>query len=149
MRKTWILTLALTTITLNQGTNSRRPKISYAKHGLFTKSEFTKYRKIINLGFEALTMMVIRSFIYWDITPRNLLKVNHLLSYWFLASLILQPWRRRHVPLKRQSTFDGLRSDISQRQNSSYNKLFALGHQIWEHKIGISLYMHMRQHDHI
>jgi hypothetical protein len=50
----------------------------------------------------------MKNSIFWDITPCNPLKVNrsfrgkisacHLLSRWFLARLILRPWRwRRHV----------------------------------------------------
>jgi hypothetical protein len=40
----------------------------------------------------------------------------HLLSHWFLARLILQPWRwRRHVPPKRRLTFSRLHSVISQK----------------------------------
>jgi hypothetical protein len=33
-------------ITINQGTNSGKSNISYIKRGLFSKFEFTKYRKI-------------------------------------------------------------------------------------------------------
>jgi hypothetical protein len=39
----------------------------------------------------------------------------HPLSRWFLARLILRPWRwRRHVPQKRRLTFKGLHGVISQ-----------------------------------
>jgi hypothetical protein len=37
-------------------------------------------------------------------------------SWWFLAWLILWPWRwRRHFPPKRQLTFNGLHGIISQK----------------------------------
>jgi hypothetical protein len=40
----------------------------------------------------------------------------HLLSRWFLTRLILRPWRlRRHVPPKRQLTFNWLHGAISQK----------------------------------
>jgi hypothetical protein len=38
----------------------------------------------------------------------------YMLSRWFLARLILRPWRwRRYVPPKRRSTFNGIHSVIS------------------------------------
>jgi hypothetical protein len=41
---------------------------------------------------------------------------HHLLSRWFLARLILQPWRwRRYVPPEHRLTLNGLRSVISQK----------------------------------
>jgi hypothetical protein len=55
------------------------------------------------------------------ITPCSLLKVNRCLcllhaSRWFLAWLILRPWRWRwHVPLKHRLTFDGLHGIISHK----------------------------------
>jgi hypothetical protein len=40
----------------------------------------------------------------------------HLLSSWYLAWLILRPWRwRRYVPPKRRFTFNGLHGVISQK----------------------------------
>jgi hypothetical protein len=68
----------------------------------------------------------MNNYICWNITLCNPLKVNRHLagkcllclltaSCWFLAWLILRPWRcRRHVPPKRQLTFSGLRVVISQ-----------------------------------
>jgi hypothetical protein len=55
------------------------------------------------VGFEVLTAVVLKSTIFWDITPCSPLRVNqrfggtnhhsacHLLSRWFLAQLIFQP----------------------------------------------------------
>jgi hypothetical protein len=89
-------------------------------------------------------VVVMKSIIFWDITPCSSLKVNwrfretyrlhlqgrriirarnqherctcRLPSRWFLARLILRPWRwRRYVPLKRQLTFNGLRGVISRK----------------------------------
>jgi hypothetical protein len=43
----------------------------------------------------------------------------HLLSRWFLARLILRPWRwRRHVPLKSLLTFKGLHGIIYRKTTS-------------------------------
>jgi hypothetical protein len=85
------------------------------------------YRNYV--AFEVLTAVVMKSSIFWDITPCSPLKVNrsfgetsnsspacHLLSLWFLARLILQPrrWGRR-VPLKRRFTFNWLHDVISQK----------------------------------
>jgi hypothetical protein len=70
--------------------------------------------------------------IFWDVTPCSPLKVNrhfggtcrlhlqqtscYLLSRWFLARLILRPWRwRRHIPPKCRLTFNGLYGIISQK----------------------------------
>jgi hypothetical protein len=64
----------------------------------------------------------MKSSVVWNITPRNPLKVNRhyggtcrlcflSVSCWFDAWLILRPRRwRRHVPPKRQLTFNGLSS---------------------------------------
>jgi hypothetical protein len=45
--------------------------------------------------FEVLTAVVMKSSVFWDITPCSLLKVNlsscHLLSRWYLAGLIFRP----------------------------------------------------------
>jgi hypothetical protein len=70
---------------------------------------------------------IIKSTIFWDITPCSPLKVNQcfrgtyrlhlqdLLSHWYLAWLI-RPWRwRQHVPPKRWLTFNGLHSIISHK----------------------------------
>jgi hypothetical protein len=77
----------------------------------------------------------MKSSIFWDITTCSPLKVNrrlggtsrlhlqsrkisssacNLFSRWFLAWLILWTWRgRRHIPLKRRLTFNGLHGVIS------------------------------------
>jgi hypothetical protein len=89
----------------------------------------TRYSDRFLLWFEVLTAVVMKSSVFWDITPCNPLSVNrrfggtyrlhlqgrrisqassacHLLSSWFLAWLILRPWRwRRHAPPKRQLDF--------------------------------------------
>jgi hypothetical protein len=67
----------------------------------------------------------LKSIIFWDITPCSALKVNwpfggtcrlDLLPRWFLPRFILLPWRwRRHVPLKRRVTCNGLHGVISQK----------------------------------
>jgi hypothetical protein len=56
---------------------------------------------------EVLTCVVMKSSVFWDIM--QLLPA----SWWFLPWLILRLWRwRRHVPPKRQLTFNGLRRYI-------------------------------------
>jgi hypothetical protein len=79
--------------------------------------------------------VVMKSSVFWDITPCSRLKVNrrfgetcrlHIQSRrisqegdqrdWFLDWLILRSWIwRRHVPPKRRLTFNGLHGDISQK----------------------------------
>jgi hypothetical protein len=72
--------------------------------------------------------MVMKSSIFRDITP----SACHLLSRWFLAWLILRPWRwRQHVPSKRRLTFNGLHGVISQKielfnTNSDYGVFSSL-----------------------
>jgi hypothetical protein len=53
------------------------------------------------VGSEVLTVMVMKSTIFWDIMPCSPLPAHHLLSRWFLALLNFQPWRcRQYVRLK-------------------------------------------------
>jgi hypothetical protein len=112
--------------------------------------------------------MVMNSSIFWDMTPCSPLKFNrrfrrtyhlhlqgqrisrtknqsqsrwqaYLLSLWSLVLLILRPWRwRRHVPLKRRLTFNGLHDVISQKIELS-NKYrvvvsfyYVRYHRIWK-----------------
>jgi hypothetical protein len=76
------------------------------------------YKVLYNAGFGVLTLEVIKSSIFWDITPCSLLKVHRpfLLptSPLFLAWLILRRWIwRRQVATKRQFFFNGLYGVIS------------------------------------
>jgi hypothetical protein len=72
------------------------------------------------IWFEALTAVIMKSTVFWDITPCSPLSVKwhpayRLLSRWFLARLIL-PWRwSRYVPPKRRLTMNGLHGVISQK----------------------------------
>jgi hypothetical protein len=58
--------------------------------------------------------------IFLDIIPRSSLKCNrripfpcHLLSRWFLARIILRPWRwRRHIPPKSRLALNGIHDVI-------------------------------------
>jgi hypothetical protein len=97
----------------------------------------------------------MKSSIFSDITPCNPLKVNrrfggicclhllsrasacHLLSRWFLAWLIPQPWRwRRHVPPKRRLTFNGLHGVISKKTELfRFFILTILSSGIWRHMV--------------
>jgi hypothetical protein len=85
---------------------------------------------IIYVWFEVLTAVVIKSLIFWDITPWSPLRVKEhfggtssrlklcLLpgSYWYLCWLILRLWRwRRHVPPKRQLAYNGLHGVVYQK----------------------------------
>jgi hypothetical protein len=68
-----------------------------------------------NVGFEVLTAVVMKSSTFWDIMSCSQL-ICYLLSPWFLARLILRPWRyRRYVPPKRRLTFSGLHDVMSQK----------------------------------
>jgi hypothetical protein len=88
------------------------------------------------VGFEVLTPVLMKSSVFWHITPCSPLKMNrrfgetpsshsknkpshitgcHLLSRGFLVSLMLRPWRwRRHVPQKGRLTLNGLHGAVSQ-----------------------------------
>jgi hypothetical protein len=98
-------------------------------------------------GSEVLTVVVVKSSIFWDITPCSALKVNrrfggiccphfrgakisrarnqhensnssacHLLSDWYLAALVLRPWRwRQNIAPKCRFTLNGLYGVISQK----------------------------------
>jgi hypothetical protein len=104
------------------------------------------------VGYEVVTSVVMKSTVFWDITPCSPLNVNrrfggtyrlhfhgrriirarnqceskwqapsvgpacHLLSRWFLARLILRPWKwRRYAPPKHRLAFNGLHCVISQK----------------------------------
>jgi hypothetical protein len=79
------------------------------------------------VGSEFLTAVVLKSTIFWDVTPCSPLKINrrfggkyrsacHLLSRWFLGLLIFRPWRwRRYVPPKRRLALTGLHCVMSQK----------------------------------
>jgi hypothetical protein len=85
----------------------------------------TRKRYFVHVIFEVHTAVVMKSSIFWNITPCSPLKVNwrfggtrsracHQLSRWFLARLIFRPWRwRRNVPLKRRLTLNSLQGVIS------------------------------------
>jgi hypothetical protein len=65
----------------------------------------TKFCKSTNGPWSGRPLDVLKSSVFWHIMPFNLLKW-HLLSHWFLAQLILWPWRlRRHFLLKCWLTF--------------------------------------------
>jgi hypothetical protein len=49
----------------------------------------------------------------------------HLLSRWFLARLILQPWGwRRHIPPKRRLTSNGLHGVIYQKREPFKSEVY-------------------------
>jgi hypothetical protein len=100
------------------------------------------YRFTSYIEFEGITAMVMKSSIFWDITPCSPLEVNRRLGgtcrfhlqgriisqgrnqseswwqapYWFLAWLFIWSWRwRLHVAPKRSLTFNGLHGVISQK----------------------------------
>jgi hypothetical protein len=87
------------------------------------------------VGFEVITAVVMKSSVFWDITPCGPLKVNRHFGGTFRLHLhgrrisqarnqheskwqaerILRPWRRQHVPPKRRLTFNRLHGVISQK----------------------------------
>jgi hypothetical protein len=84
-----------------------------------------------SLSYSSAIFSLLKSAIYWEITPYRPLKVNGRFggtyyfrlqwtcsppaSPWFLARLILWPYiQRRYVPPKRRFAFNGLRGVISQ-----------------------------------
>jgi hypothetical protein len=84
---------------------------------------FTNFLALV--GFEVLTAVVMKSTIFWDITPCSLLSLQSrkqlaskdtCFHAGFLLSIFFQPWRwRPYVPLKRRLTLDGLHGVISQK----------------------------------
>jgi hypothetical protein len=68
-------------------------------------------------------MVVMKSCVFWSITPCSPLKVNWQAELWllpapswFLAWFILRPWTwRRYVPPKIQLALTGLHGVISQK----------------------------------
>jgi hypothetical protein len=82
------------------------------------------------LGIEVLPAVVVKIYIFWDITPCSpLMKVNwrfggtcrlhllyDLLSRWFLTWSFLRPWRwRRNIAPKYRLFFNGLHVVISHK----------------------------------
>jgi hypothetical protein len=73
---------------------------------------------VVLYGYKGINRAMVKSSIFWDITPCSPLKINRrfggtchlhlcfpLLLRWFLARLILRPWRwRQRVPPKRLTT---------------------------------------------
>jgi hypothetical protein len=70
-------------------------------------------RKLLHcVGFEVLTVVVMKSSIFWDITPYS---AYHLPSPWFFACHIFPPLRLRRCFLPtRRLTFSGLHGVITQ-----------------------------------
>jgi membrane protein YdbS with pleckstrin-like domain len=69
------------------------------------------------IGFEVFTAVVMKSIIFWDMTPCSPLSFNQQtrLLAGFL-NLFLRPWRwRRHVPPKRRLKLTGQHGVISQK----------------------------------
>jgi hypothetical protein len=78
------------------------------------------------------TLNVYHKLICSKLVGSDILRASHLLSTWFLASLILRAWRRRrHVPPKHLLTFNY--SELhSRRQNCSVpNKFEILIKYMW------------------
>jgi hypothetical protein len=75
------------------------------QHNLF--QTLTTYLPIVKSNITFQTLLELKSSIF---------RASHLLSRWFLAWLILRPWRwRRHVLPKRRLTFSGLYGVIYQK----------------------------------
>jgi hypothetical protein len=73
-----------------------------------------------SVGFEVFTAVVMKSMIFWDMTPRSLLSFNRhfggsVLTV-FLLNLFLRLWGwRQYVPPKRQLKLNGLHGVISRK----------------------------------
>jgi hypothetical protein len=89
-----------------------------------------QYKNLDIVGFEVLTEVVMKSTIFWDITPCSPLNINRrfggtyclqpLLATCFhagfLLSLFFSAWRwRRYVPPKLRLTLNGLHGVIFQK----------------------------------
>jgi hypothetical protein len=78
----------------------------------------TSRKSHCHVAYEVLTAAVMKSTVFWDITPCSPLKVNRLAICYHVGILarLIQPWRwRRYFSLKRRFTFNGLHSVISQK----------------------------------
>jgi hypothetical protein len=112
------------------------------------------WRYRINIGSEVLTAVVMKSYVFWDITPCIMLKGNRQFkgtcrlhfqgwrisqarnqqllpaSWWFLAWLIILPWSRKwHVPPRRRLAFNGLHGVVPQEDRTLQKKLFPIEFQ--------------------
>jgi hypothetical protein len=79
-------------------------------------SQVYTHKLSVRLEFEVFTAVVMKSIIFWDVTPCSLFSWNrcfgaksrlhqacHLLTCWFLLKLFIRPWSwRRYVPPKRR-----------------------------------------------
>jgi hypothetical protein len=93
----------------------------------FLSSNVTAFANIyIFVGFEVLTAVVMKNFIFWYITQCSPLKVNWRIRGTYRLHLqgqriskawpVLWPWRwRRHIPPKFRLTLNGLHGIIFQK----------------------------------
>jgi hypothetical protein len=88
------------------------------KQTLFSETWKTKYHSV---GFEVLTTVVMKSSVFWDITPCSSLQVGRRFGRW-----------RRHVLPKCRLIFSRLQSVTSRRQNSSKGHFVRLRKRIEE-----------------
>jgi hypothetical protein len=71
--------------------------------------------RLMVVGLEVLTAVVVKSTIFRDITPCSPLKVSRRFGGKYLLNFQDWPWRwRRYVSPKRQLTFNGLHGFVSQ-----------------------------------
>jgi hypothetical protein len=129
----WVLSLRRSVIFLTVSLNVRSYQpirsVFYSNTSLFLK--YTLYQrktfqtKRENVGFEVFTGVVMKSIIFWDMTPYSPLSFNrrfggtyrlHLKQQAGLLNLFLHPWRwRRYVPTERRLKLNGLHRLISQK----------------------------------
>jgi hypothetical protein len=87
------------------------------------------------VGFEVLTVMIMKNSIFCDISPYISLKTNRtfwgtcfISASWFLDWLVFRPWtRRRHVPPKRRLIFNGLHGIMT---HLTIARLSTIGHPL-------------------
>jgi hypothetical protein len=94
----------------------------------------SRHKRAQYVGFEVLTAVVMKNTFFWDITPRSPLKFKwscrgkyclhlqcrinksiHLLSHWYLARLILRPWRWKRFSSETSLDLNGLYGVIPQK----------------------------------
>jgi hypothetical protein len=68
-----------------------------------------------SVGFEVLTAVVIKSTIFWGITPCSPLKVNRRFGGTYRLHLQSRRTRWKRYSPKRRMTFNGLHGVISQK----------------------------------
>jgi hypothetical protein len=115
----------------NEGSNEENVGLLEERYSLGEEKVRSRWRQSLkrNVGFEALSAVIMKSSVFWDITPYSPLKANRRFGGTCRLQLQgqgisqarnqresrLRPWRwKRHILPKHRLTFHGLHCVISQ-----------------------------------